>query len=201
MVTTLILDIGNVLLPFDYRPAEKLLAEKMGLPVDELKALADPAMLEVETGRMSERDFFEKLAKASHHPLQIGEAMAIWAEIFTVNEPMVTFMSQVRQKGRKVYLLSNAGPTHVRHIREQYSFINEADGALFSCDVGLMKPDAAIFHCLLDRFSLTPGACLFVDDLPRNVEGAEQMGLKGFVYDRLCHEDFLAFARQCGMHG
>ena len=45
-----------------------------------------------------------------------------------------------------------------------------------------MKPDPAIYRRLCDRFSLEPSECLFIDDLPRNIRGAESIGMQGYCF-------------------
>jgi 2-haloacid dehalogenase len=46
-----------------------------------------------------------------------------------------------------------------------------------SGEVGLIKPDPAIYHLALDRFGLDPADCLFIDDTEPNVLGARAVGL------------------------
>lgn len=46
----------------------------------------------------------------------------------------------------------------------------------------MAKPDAAIFHLLLDRNDLDPAECLFIDDNPANVAGAKAVGLNAVLF-------------------
>ena len=59
------------------------------------------------------------------------------------------------------------------------------DGALFSYEVKLIKPDAAIYHTLLERFDLKAEECVFLDDLPANIEAARKAGITGIVFEGL----------------
>jgi 2-haloacid dehalogenase len=45
-----------------------------------------------------------------------------------------------------------------------------------SGELGLIKPDAAIFHALLEKLGRPAEACMFIDDAPRNVAAAERLG-------------------------
>ena len=56
------------------------------------------------------------------------------------------------------------------------------DGGIFSCDVKLIKPDRAIFSLFLDRFSLDPGECLFIDDRQDNCDAASSLGMKSYCF-------------------
>jgi putative hydrolase of the HAD superfamily len=58
------------------------------------------------------------------------------------------------------------------------------DACLYSCFVGHEKPQRAIFDLALQTANLPPAATCFVDDLPRNVEAATSLGIRGFLLDR-----------------
>ena len=53
---------------------------------------------------------------------------------------------------------------------------------MISADLHLLKPEAAIYQALFDKFDLTPANCIFVDDLPLNVEAAQNAGMQGIVF-------------------
>ena len=57
--------------------------------------------------------------------------------------------------------------------------IEKFHGVVISADEKLVKPDAAIYRRLTDRFGLDPAQCLFVDDMPANVAGAQAVGWQG----------------------
>jgi epoxide hydrolase-like predicted phosphatase len=50
-----------------------------------------------------------------------------------------------------------------------------------SCDVGLRKPDPAIFHLTCDRLGVKPEAAVFLDDTRRHVEAARSIGLHAIL--------------------
>jgi HAD superfamily hydrolase (TIGR01509 family) len=47
-----------------------------------------------------------------------------------------------------------------------------------SAFVGVRKPEARIYELTLERIGMPASACLFIDDLPPNIEGAEAAGMK-----------------------
>ena len=47
----------------------------------------------------------------------------------------------------------------------------------------MVKPDEAIYQLFCERYGLEPASCLFVDDLRRNVVGAQRAGMQGYRYD------------------
>jgi putative hydrolase of the HAD superfamily len=52
-----------------------------------------------------------------------------------------------------------------------------------SYELGLAKPDPKIYKILLNKHNLKPEECIFVDNMQRNVEGAENLGMKGITFE------------------
>jgi epoxide hydrolase-like predicted phosphatase len=55
------------------------------------------------------------------------------------------------------------------------------DDVVDSCDVGLRKPDPAIYRLACERLGVAPEAAVFLDDTRRHVEGARQVGLHAIL--------------------
>ena len=69
-----------------------------------------------------------------------------------------------------------------RHYKE-LDILQQFDGLVLSAPIHLLKPTAEIFQYLLDTYHLKAEECLFIDDLPRNITGAEKCGIKGYLFD------------------
>jgi 2-haloacid dehalogenase len=76
----------------------------------------------------------------------------------------------------RVYLLSNIGDLHWAHLDAAYGISTVGHGAIASFRVGAVKPSAAIYRETERRFNLDPAATVFIDDLERNVAGAQACG-------------------------
>ena len=89
--------------------------------------------------------------------------------------PLIGAVLAARRAGIRTALLSNAdGPD------EPIPWLDALFEVLvFSGDVGLAKPDPAIYRLTVQRLGLAPGECVFVDDLAVNVRGAVAAGLVG----------------------
>ena len=90
---------------------------------------------------------------------------------------------ELKAEGYGVYLLSNAGESFERY-RHRIPAIECFDGILVSCYEHVVKPDAPIYLLLCERYGLDPARCLFVDDVLRNVVGAERAGMQGYLYKK-----------------
>lgn len=104
--------------------------------------------------------------------------------IFEWNNPlepipgMADFIRECKADGYGIYLLSNAStmqPTYWQQIPGSEYF----DGVVISALEKCVKPQQEIFRVLLNRFQLEATDCVFIDDVQRNVDGAEAVGIKG----------------------
>ena len=105
-----------------------------------------------------------------------------WFDVFDPFPEMGVLVRELKEAGYGVYLLSNAGTTFESY-RARIPAIEVFDGVLVSCYEHVVKPDAAIYRLLCERYGLDPASCLFVDDMLRNVVGAERAGMQGYHYD------------------
>lgn len=80
-----------------------------------------------------------------------------------VSEEIITTLKWLKAKGLKLYLISNADFIDCKHWVDStlYPFF---DDAIFSCNVGLLKPDKQIYQLALNRSNLNPDNCLYVGD-------------------------------------
>jgi epoxide hydrolase-like predicted phosphatase len=79
----------------------------------------------------------------------------------------------------KTGLLSNAFSTLRSYITQVWQFADAFDDMVISAEVGMVKPEARIFHLALARLKVEPEAAVFVDDFLENVEAARALGMQG----------------------
>ena len=92
---------------------------------------------------------------------------------------------RLRNAGYGVYLLSNFSNQAFTEAAEELSFIPLTDGAIFSCDYHEIKPYPEIYNRLLSTYGLNAPECVFLDDKPENIDGAERCGIRGIVFREL----------------
>lgn len=83
-------------------------------------------------------------------------------------------------------LLSNA-PVSLARTAEEQPWTRHFRHLMFSGDVGVAKPDPRIFAALASRIGAEPGDCVFFDDRPENVDGANAAGLVGVLWQGPAH--------------
>ena len=95
---------------------------------------------------------------------------------------MYDLVRDFKQQGYGIYGLTNWAAETFYTIVNDYPVFALLDGMVVSGDVRLLKPDAAIFHCLLDKYGLKAKESLFIDDTLSNVEGARAAGLSALPF-------------------
>ena len=109
-----------------------------------------------------------------------------WVKNLTPVEGMERLVSDIHKSGKKLFLLSNISLKFaeeyesVKWIREVFE---KFDGIVLSAPVGRVKPNRDIFEYVLETYGLNPKECLFIDDSAKNIEGAQKVGIKGYLFD------------------
>ena len=95
----------------------------------------------------------------------------------------VPWLKELKRMGLNVYYLSNYSAFSIAANQDVLNFIPYMDGGVFSFEVKAVKPDPEIYRCLCDKYDLKPEECLFTDDVPANVKGAQACGFQGIVFE------------------
>jgi epoxide hydrolase-like predicted phosphatase len=178
----LIVDFGGVLTT-DIFVSFRRFCESEGLDPDTVRDrfLHDPEarrlLEELETGRMREAEFEPAFAAV----LEV-ESERLIDRLFGGMEPdaaMVDGVRAARAAGIRTGMLSNSWGDD-RYDREQLEEL--FDAWVISGEVGLRKPDAAIYELAAERLGLPPEQCVFVDDLPGNLKPARAIGMATVVH-------------------
>ncbi len=90
-------------------------------------------------------------------------------------------IKELKEKGYKIYLLSNATPRFFDRYLDIPAF-EYFDGLFISALYKLLKPNREIYEAFCNKFSLNPTECFFIDDLEANIEGAKKYGMQGFQF-------------------
>lgn len=114
---------------------------------------------------------------------EIGVYWTEWERMMGEAIPgMYEVVADLKAAGYGVYGLTNWSAETFYRIEKNYPVFALLDGKIVSGDVKLLKPDAAIFQCLLDRYGLKAEESVFIDDTPSNVEGARKAGLSALPF-------------------
>ncbi len=185
MIRSMIFDMGQVLI----RWSPQQLTERFCLTPEEDALLRREVFGNVEWVALDHGTLTEEAALASicrrlpeHlHPMARQLVCAWWEAPLVPMPGMEELLARLKKRGYGLYLLSNAGLP----LRRYFSRIPGSryfDGLLVSSEEKLLKPQKEIYQRLLEKFSLKPEECFFVDDSPANIEGALGCGIRGTVF-------------------
>jgi 2-haloacid dehalogenase len=94
----------------------------------------------------------------------------------------VALLKLVKSKGIPCYTLTNMEARAFSSRRERFEFIKWFDGFVVSGYERIGKPDPRFFAILFRRYNLDPRQCIFIDDRPRNVAVARELGMNSIQY-------------------
>ena len=94
----------------------------------------------------------------------------------------VDILSELRSRGVPVYALSNWSSETFPAAQRRFDFLSWFDGMLLSGKVRLVKPDPRIFQLFLETHAVDPAQAIYIDDLTRNVEAANSVGMHGIRF-------------------
>lgn len=147
----------------------------------------------LERGELEVPDFERELAARlqSHDGTQVqadGLVQRMFAR-FEHAPDMAGLVLRAHRSGIKTALLSNSWGD--QYFRDGWTDL--FDAVVISGEVGLRKPEPAIFELTLDRLGLSADQCAFVDDHARNIEAAARLGIIGVL-----HRNYATTAKELG---
>ncbi len=184
MIKNLLLDLGNVTFQYDPRKMTAPWVENESDREEIVQALfAHPDWGKGDDGSLTEAQI-EKNARGRLperlHPA-LKKVIEHWPEYLTPLPGAEEFLLDMKSRGYKVYALSNA-PVRYAEFKKDMPILKLFDGEVISALVGCSKPGPEIFQYALSTFNLRAEECLFVDDLPHNVAGAELLGIQSHLF-------------------
>jgi 2-haloacid dehalogenase len=179
MLNTVVFDLGNVLVRWNPR----LLYEQLITDADELEQFFDTVIThdwirEQDAGRPFDEGIAILAAQFPHYHAQIRAFWERWEEMVPGQiDGTVEILAELKERETPLYALTNWSHETFPIARPRFPFFEWFDGIVVSGEIGMIKPDARIYHHLLERFGLAAGDCVFIDDSAANVRGAEAVGI------------------------
>ena len=149
---------------------------------EEAPRLKEEYMQPADRGAITEEQMYENLARLfSRTPEDMEEEYLRRA---VIDRDMVAYIEELR-KTYRVCLLSNAQSDYLRKVFDREDLDRLFDRKVVSGDVRMIKPYPEIFEHLLSLVGIEPSEAVFIDDNPRNVEGARAVGMNAILYTDL----------------
>jgi putative hydrolase of the HAD superfamily len=187
---TIIFDLGNVIIPFDFKRGYTALAKHVDYPAEEISPrIRETGLVErFETGLIEPRPFVDELTRAIGAAISYEQFREMWTSIFLPHTLIPIELVQQLKTQYRMVVLSNTNAIHIEMVRDQYPILSEFDQLVLSHEVKAMKPSPAIYAAAVDAAHAKPEECFFTDDIAAYVEGARAAGIDAeqfLGYDKL----------------
>jgi len=133
-------------------------------------------------GKISEDEYWDHFLKASQVDLDKGELKEKVRMALRPIADNVELIPQLKDK-YELAILSNHAKEWSQFMIKEFDFFRHFHHIIFSCDVGLRKPDPQIYKLAMTKLGCEAEECLFIDDKQRNTDGAQKVGMKTIVLE------------------
>ena len=186
----IVFDIGKVLIHYDPEiPYARLIPDEAQRRWFLENVCSNEWNLEQDRGRTWEEAEAELIARHPEQEPYIRAFRRHWHEMVShAYEDTVAILEGLLAAGHDVTMLTNFAADTFAEAKERFPFLKWPRGVTVSGEIGLIKPDPAIYAHHAERFGLEPAATLFIDDSEKNVEGAREAGWQAVQFtaaDRL----------------
>jgi putative hydrolase of the HAD superfamily len=100
-----------------------------------------------------------------------------------LNPAMLAWIPKIKQAGFRLGILSNMGDGVLDYMRPRFPWLAHFDHLTWSCELGVVKPDPAIYLHTVKKLNVSPDRALFIDNLQKNIVGAEAVGLHAALFE------------------
>ena len=178
-------DLGVVLVEFSVERMLRQLGDVSGVAPQRVEEVVfgDRLQEKCERGQISDREFYDAFCRRTGKRPDFEDLRRAGSDIFELNLSMLPVVTQLRQAGYRMGILSNTCESHWEHCRRRYRIIDEEFQVhALSYRIGAAKPEADIFHAAAELAGVEPGGIFFVDDLSGHVDGARAAGFDAVQY-------------------
>ena len=177
-IRALFWDVGGVLLTNAWDHEERDLAvERFLLSKPEFEARHQELVIAFEEGKVTLDDYLERTVFYQPRTFTREEFKQF---IFSLSRPKPQCLERARSlSGKYVMAVINNESRELNQYRiQKFELAEVFDVFVSSCFVGLRKPDERIYRLALNITQHLPEECVFIDDRPENLTGAEKVGIK-----------------------
>jgi HAD superfamily hydrolase (TIGR01509 family) len=180
-VDAVVLDLGNVLVFHDDALLIQRLAERGHGDTERVRSALREVWDPCNRGRLAGEALRRAVGEAAGVEIDASDFHELWSCHFRFHTEVYPLVESLL--GRvKVLLLSNTNATHLAWIRPRLPLLQRFDGLALSYELGVAKPDAAIFEQTLKMAGTTPARTAFFDDVEAYVAAAKALGIRGHVF-------------------
>ena len=181
-----IFDFGMVLTGVPDAKAHAELLRISGLDAEKFEKFYWADRHAYDEGKLTGLGFWRKFARDAglNLPGPTIEELNLWdARMWTTVDPaMLAWHEKLKQNGVLTAILSNMGDSVLENVEREFAWLSSFDALVWSYQLGVAKPEPAIYEYTLKQLGTAAGEALFIDDKLVNVEAARELGMQALVY-------------------
>ncbi|WP_260258652.1 HAD family hydrolase [Vibrio intestinalis] len=183
-IKNVIFDIGNVVVRWSPLEIIRLtFGDNIDAQSKAREVFQHSIWMDLNKGRLTEQQAKQAYQEQLH--FSELEAEKLFYNVRQTLTPLYgsqQLIERLKHAGYGVYSLTDNVTELVDYLKQQYDFWPLFDGATISADVDMLKPQAEIYLHLLQSNRLVAEECIFLDDMPHNVEGAKAVGIDAIQF-------------------
>jgi len=184
-----VFDYGMVLTGEPDPTAYAALLRVTGLPVAQFEPLYWADRSALDEGKLTGIAFWQKFMRDAGMPpnQEMVEELNRWdVRLWTTENPaMLAWQLAIKQRGLLTAILSNMGDDVLASVERKFDWIHRFDVLVWSCQLGVVKPDPAIYRHMLNELAVQPEETLFIDDRLPNIEAARALGMQAIEFSTI----------------
>jgi len=201
-VDVLLFDLGNVIVRVSHSAMAEALAARSADPrfQDPGRVLAlafddrEGLTVDFDAGRLTADAFYRSVADRLALSLSFEEFADCWNTGFEEN-PAVTALIR-RLHGRyRLMLLSNTNELHYRHLEPRLPALSLMERAFLSFELGMRKPDRAIYERVIRAAGVNPERIVYIDDIAAYTRAAADLGIQTVTFESAAQLEALLKAK------
>ena len=181
MIKNIIFDLCGPVLTIDVGMISRRM-ESFGAPPDGYTLLRQAGLTKLfEAGKITPAAFCYETRKTLGCDITDAQIFDAWNTlIVSFPRKHVDFLNSIKGKYR-LFLLSNCDEVNAQFFANElkhYGCYDAFERVYFSHELGMRKPDPAIFKYIIDNHKLNPSETLFVDDCLKHIDSAKTLGIQ-----------------------
>jgi 2-haloacid dehalogenase len=184
-INTIIFDLGGVLIDWNPRYVySKIFEDEEKLEWFFQTICTSDWNENQDAGRALNEATEELVLKHPEYETQIRAYYGRWEEMLggPIQETVDIFRALKEMNKYRIYALTNWSHETFPVALQRYEFLKWFDGIVMSGEERTRKPFPEIYQILLTRYNVNPSEAIFIDDVLRNIKGAEVAGIKGIHF-------------------
>lgn len=180
----ILFDLGGVVFTNGTKKFIEWIAEKKQADRDWVGEVVDGDLGTVyREGQITKHEYWQKLREALSLTEPAEELEERWIGFYEVIEGTKQLIGELKEKGYRVWYLSDNVPERVEGLNKRFSFLGWFDAGVFAHETGVRKPDPTIFTYTVRKAGVMPEETIFIDDKTHCVVPANALGMEAILFE------------------